>query len=282
MKKPDIHYRFVRKQSKLDRFLVNSSFFNVWPEADVEAVSTFLSDHCPIILKTELSNFGPKSFRIFNSWYDKPGFYDTVVSALSKDPGVNGPPDICLLKKLGFLRAELKKWRDEMLKKKSEDLSAALSDLEEIEETLAVRILTEEDEWILIESKKILKEEEERKSSDLRQRSRIKWAKDDDENSKFFHASVNCRKSSNPIHGLDVNGAWVSKPSLIKKEVFKFFRAKFVEEWVSRPRLVCSDIRRIMGEESLFLDAQFCIEEIKSAVFGFSDDRAPGPDGFSF
>ncbi|KAJ0454927.1 putative RNA-directed DNA polymerase [Helianthus annuus] len=93
---------------------------------------------------------------------------------------------------------------------------------------------------------------------------------------------VNCRKASNSIHGLEVNGSWVSKPSLIKKEVHRFFKSKFVEEWVNRPRLICEDISKISNGESLMLDARFSKEEIKTAVFECGDDKAPGPDGINF
>ncbi|KAF5773617.1 putative RNA-directed DNA polymerase [Helianthus annuus] len=271
-----------KKLSKLDRFLVNMGFFNVWPDAKVEAVPTFLSDHRPIILKTSLVNFGPRPFRLFDSWFDRPGFQETVVSALGKDPGCVGPPDVRLVRRLGILRADLKIWRDEMLKKESESVSLAQSDLEHIQSVMEVRDLSEEEEWTLLECKKVLKEEEERKSSDMRQRSRIKWAKDGDENSRYFHTMINCRKASNSIHGLDVNGVWVSKPSLVKKEVFRFFRSKFVEECVARPRLVCSDLKRVSESDASMLDARFSVEEIKAAVFGCGDDRAPGPDGVNF
>ncbi|XP_035841287.1 uncharacterized protein LOC118488182 [Helianthus annuus] len=270
------------KQSKLDRFLVNPVFFNTWPEVDVEAVPSFLSGHCAIILKTDLVNFGPKPMRIFDSWFDLPGFNEAVVSALNKDPGISGPPDVRFVKKLCILRAEIKKWRDEMLKRSSEVESAALSDLESIHEILDDRSLSEEEQWILIESKKVLKEVEERKSKDMKQRSRIKWAKDRDENTKFFHAMVNCRKASNSIHGLEVNGSWVSKPTLVKKEIYRFFRDKFIEEWADRPRLNCPDIRRISGTEAGCLDARFSKDEVKRAVFYCGDDRALGPDGISF
>ena len=40
------------------------------------------------------------------------------------------------------------------------------------------RGLSEEEEWIYVESKKILKELEADKRSDIRQRSRVRWALD--------------------------------------------------------------------------------------------------------
>ncbi|XP_021991435.1 uncharacterized protein LOC110888201 [Helianthus annuus] len=219
-------------------------------------------------------------FCIFDSWFDKPGFEEEFVKVLKKESVSGGPSDVALMKKLCDLRVNIKKWRDDMLKKNSEEVASALSDMEDIQTIMEERDLTEEDEWILLESNKVLKEEEEQKSRDLKQRSRLRWAKEGDKNSKFFHAMINCRKASNFIHGLEVEGTWVSKPSLIKKEVYRFFRKKFVEDCIYRPRLSCPDIKRISDADSSFPDARFSREEIKGAVFECGDDRAPDPDNF--
>ncbi|KAI3741088.1 hypothetical protein L1987_58755 [Smallanthus sonchifolius] len=271
-----------RKLSKLDRFLVNPGFFNSWPEASVEAFSSYLSDHSPIILKSGSVNFGARPFRIFDSWFDKPGFEEEVAKALKKESVYEGPPDVALMRKLCDLRVILKTWRDDMLKRNSEEVALAMTDLENIQTVMEERDLTEEEEWIMSENKKVLKEEEERKSRDLKQRSRLKWAKEGDGNSKFFHAMINCRKASNFIHGLEVDGSWASKPSLVKKEVYRFFKKKFVEECVDRPRLICPDLKKISEADSTFLNARFTLEEIKGVVFECGDDRAPGPDGINF
>ncbi|KAF1881640.1 hypothetical protein Lal_00039857 [Lupinus albus] len=43
----------------------------------------------------------------------------------------------------------------------------------------------------------------------LFQKSRSKWLKEDDTNSKYFHGLVNSRKRNNTILGLDINGDWI-------------------------------------------------------------------------
>lgn len=43
-------------------------------------------------------------------------------------------------------------------------------------------------------------------SLDLRQKARIKWVVDGDENSRFFHGYVNNRVRRNQIHGFMVGG----------------------------------------------------------------------------
>ncbi|PWA81851.1 RNA-directed DNA polymerase, eukaryota [Artemisia annua] len=73
------------------------------------------------------------------------GFEDAVCSAIwVEDGGV--PPDVLLMKKFAQIKNNIKKWKVEMIKEG----------------------LSEEEEWIYVESKKILKELEAHKRSDIR------------------------------------------------------------------------------------------------------------------
>ncbi|KAJ0532538.1 putative RNA-directed DNA polymerase [Helianthus annuus] len=144
------------------------------------------------------------------------------------------------------------------------------------------RDLSEEEEWVMTKNRKIIKEIEERKNLDIKQRARTKWAIDGDENSKFFHALVNIRKASNNIHGLTINGEWCNKPAKIKKQVLTFFREKFKESMPTRPDLFCNNIKKISEVESSTIEEPFSELEIKDAIFDCGDDRSPGPDGLNF
>ncbi|KAJ0806196.1 putative Endonuclease/exonuclease/phosphatase superfamily [Helianthus annuus] len=229
---------FGNKLSKLDRFLVNPDFFNAWPTACCRVLPRLWSDHNPILLKCQALNFGPRPFRVFNSWFGKQGFDEVVKKAVSDFIPSDIHPDVSFIKKLSFIRDRLRTWKVDMKRKEGEEVEAAKSEIDVLEASLDTSDFTEEEEWIYYENKKIIREAEESKVMDLRQRSRIKWAKEGDENSKFFHSMINSRKASNSIHGIEVNGVWISKPTLVKKEVFRFFRDKFVEDCDDRPRLV--------------------------------------------
>ncbi|XP_021999460.1 uncharacterized protein LOC110896386 [Helianthus annuus] len=238
------------KLSKLDRFLVNSEFLNGWPEARVQALPCLWSDHCPIILISKSVNFGSCPFRIFNSWLVKEGFTEVVEEACNEFSSTGYPPDVALIKKLGHVRGRIKEWRDKMIQKEGEARRIAGVELEELESILDSRDLIKEEEWNLAENKKTIAEMEFAKVMDLRQRSRVRWAKDGDENSKFFHSMINCRKATNVIHELNIGDEWVSKPSLIKKGVFNFFRSKFLEECASRPPLICDNLKKISSSNA--------------------------------
>ncbi|KAJ0749948.1 putative RNA-directed DNA polymerase [Helianthus annuus] len=157
-----------------------------------------------------------------------------------------------------------------------------MEELELLELEMETRDLTEDEEWIMAENRKIVKDVEYRKNSDLKQRSRMRWAVDGDENSKFFHAMINNRKVSNSIHGLNIDGTWCSKPALIKKQILSFFRDKFRENSPYRPELDCSNIKKISDLDRDILVEPFLEQEIKEAVFECGDEKAPGPDGMNF
>ncbi|XP_071713036.1 uncharacterized protein [Rutidosis leptorrhynchoides] len=53
------------KFSKIDRFLCTEKFFSMWKDVSAVALERKISDHCPIMLKEEGKNFGPKPFKIF-------------------------------------------------------------------------------------------------------------------------------------------------------------------------------------------------------------------------
>nr|KAJ0218409.1 hypothetical protein LSAT_V11C300144270 [Lactuca sativa] len=74
--------------------------------------------------------------------------------------------------------------------------------------------------------------------TDLKQRSRIRWAVDGDENTRFFHGYVNNKQCKNRIHGLVIYGEWNTISEDIKKEAFRFYKDKFHEKWPTRPKLL--------------------------------------------
>ncbi|KAJ0694981.1 putative RNA-directed DNA polymerase [Helianthus annuus] len=270
-----------RKLSKIDRFLVCSEFFDRWPNTTFRALPVRFSDHGPILLITQMKNFGAKPFRVFNSWLKKEGYKEAVEKSL-EGLNISGPPDSVLIQKFAAIRKGIKVWRDEMKKKEGEISNRSMEEMEDLEKCIEVRNLTEEEEWSFLENKKMLLEFERNKAADLKQRARLKWAIDGDENSSFFHAIVNARKAVNGIPGLILGSELIDKPSLIKLEVMKFFRSRFTEEVSNRPTLDCQGMKQLSESEKISLIRPFTLLEVKEALKDCGDDKAPGPDGLNF
>ncbi|XP_071727023.1 uncharacterized protein [Rutidosis leptorrhynchoides] len=68
------------KYSKIDRFLVSEKFYNLWENLSALVMERTKSDHCPIVLRDEEKNFGPKPFKIFDVWLK-----DTMVDKLIEE-----------------------------------------------------------------------------------------------------------------------------------------------------------------------------------------------------
>nr|KYP65630.1 LINE-1 reverse transcriptase isogeny [Cajanus cajan] len=114
------------------------------------------------------------------------------------------------------------------------------------------------------------------------QKSREKWVKFGDRNSKFFHAQTLSRRRRNKVRGLFFpNGTWQTDPSLLQDEALRFFTQLFSSEvqppasefqYGSPPQLATDAI-------SLLL-APVTREEVRRSVMSMKSFTAPGPDGF--
>lgn len=269
------------KLSKLDRFLVCSEFLALWPCAKVTALPRLLSDHCPIVLSLKNTDFGRTPFRFFNSWLEIPGF-ESFVKNIADKFVFSGPSDLALAEKLKWLKGRMRLWINVERKKRDVKLLQARKKLEVLEVSADSRVLDASELESRAESKKIIFEEERLKAIDAKQKSRVKWAVDGDENSKYFHHIIRMNSASNRIHGISVDGSWVSDPFTVKNKIAEFFVEKFALKRLSKPLFDCPGIGRLSSEESSALDSEFSLEEITAAVWDCEGDKAPGPDGLNF
>jgi hypothetical protein len=126
--------------------------------------------------------------------------------------------------------------------------------------------------WKLLRSKEVT----------LAQRSRSRWLKDGDANTKYFHNSIKARSKLNQISALRVNGEWVDSPNLVKEAVSSFFVLHVAAPFRVRPKLDGVEFPSLSEEENLGLIAPFTLEEIEEVVHSSDGNKSPGPDGFNF
>ena len=89
---------------------------------------------------------------------------------------------------------------------------------------------TKRDKWIFD-----LLQLEQREKFDLNQKSHTKWVVEGDENSNYFHATVNHRWRRNRVKGLILDGRWSSDPTTVKMDFLKHFVDRYKETFPSRP-----------------------------------------------
>ena len=114
-----------------------------------------------------------------------------------------------------------------------------------------------------------------------RQKSRVRWLKEGDKCTKFFHQIASANRRNNTIESLIVNGSLTSDPACIGEHIVNYYESLFSEPLSWRPRLDNLEFDRLNGEEASRLEAPLEEREVREVIKGMDRDKAPDPDGFS-
>ena len=93
--------------SKLDRFFVQLEWLTTFPHLTTSILKRSVSDHCPIIIKAQNIDWGPKPFRFQNVWLTHHGCMELIKSSWLKSMGMT------FLEKLKVMKADLKTWNSQ-------------------------------------------------------------------------------------------------------------------------------------------------------------------------
>lgn len=122
------------KLSRLDRFLISESLLDVIPDISCITLYRRWSDHCPMLLKEDQNDYGPISFKLFNSWLQMDGFFDEVSQVVRYFcPNCNLNKCINLKNKLKFIKAKIKGWQADVRKLKVEQRKECINCLFDID-----------------------------------------------------------------------------------------------------------------------------------------------------
>ncbi|KAK1427286.1 hypothetical protein QVD17_15969 [Tagetes erecta] len=157
---------------------------------------------------------------------------------------VSGTPDFILAKKLKLLKEEIRSWcKNKKEEERKEQIRLQLK-VQEIDDKADHGTLTETEKLSRSEARKEIYDLEIKRKYDLKQKARIRWDVDGDENTSYFHGIINGNKKRNRINGLTINGEWNTDPRAVKNEIHDFFKFKFSDPMTNRPAFENSNIRR--------------------------------------
>lgn len=110
----------------------------------------------------------------------------------------------------------------------------------------------------------------------------MRWLKEGDANTKFFHRCIKNRGKINEILALNFEGNLVEGVDPLRNKIRGHYEGHFKCKVSGRPTLGSMALP-ILGEaESNSLVEPFSEDEIKSAVWNCESDKSPGPDGVTF
>lgn len=109
----------------------------------------------------------------------------------------------------------------------------------------------------------------------------MRWLKEGDENTKFFHVVANSKKNKNFFPCLSLGNSRVVENERIGKVFISLFRSQFRTRreacfLFSWSKLLASKEQIVLSN----LEIPFSLVEIKNATFDLGVDKAPRPDGF--
>ena len=185
------------------------------------------------------------------------------------------------MRKLLFVKAKLKEWNKASFGELNERKKSILFDLANFDTMEQEGGLSPE----LLVQRALRKGELEelilREEIHWRQKARVKWVKEGDCNSNFFHKVANGRRNRKYIKVLEnERGLVLNNSESIKEEILyfeKLYSSPSRESW----RVEGLDWSSISGESAFRLDSPFTEEEIFKVIFQLDRDKAPGPDGFT-
>lgn len=239
------------------------------------------SDHSPGVLSIQLNrSFGPKPFKFIKGWMTHPTFKKTLITSWSEQQ--SGNPMQILTKKLKSLKGPLKRLNKEKFGNitKRVEVARTLFESAQLSSSQCPQDthLQAMERNLLEDYTRLLAFEE----SFFKEKSRIKWMKEGDKNTKFFHRSVKVHNAINKILRLqNEEGDIIEDYDIVETTAMAYFEKLFTEPTILEPPIQNWEGNTLTEEQRQILIQPVARSEIKEALFSLSSDSAPGPDGYS-
>lgn len=267
-----------RTHTRIDRAFCTPSWDLMLPNVYLQALSSRVSDHCPLLIASNESIQKYRGFRFEAFWPKLPGYHDVVQEAWSRQLRVVNP----------FLRLHIK------LQRTSRALRSWARKL--IGNNKVLLCATQKLIGILdvVQEFQALSQSELRLKRDLKARflgltaieklrakqcSRLVSIRAEEASSKLFFMQANGRRRKNTIHSLTTdNGVYYSHEEKAA-ELFQHFSHQFGRPEARDLTLNWNELN-LQRHDLAHLDESFSEEEVIAVVRDIASDKAPGPDGF--
>ncbi|WJZ85876.1 hypothetical protein VitviT2T_005388 [Vitis vinifera] len=266
---------------RLDRFLYSNEWGLLFPKGLQEALIRRTSDHWLIVMDTNPFMWGPTPFRFENMWLQHTNFKENFRDWWSGFQGI-GWEGHKFMRRLQYVKAKLKEWNKSSfgeLKEKKKSILNDLANFDAIEQEggLNPDLISQR-----VSRKGELEELILREEIHWRQKAKVKWVKEGDCNSKFYHKVANGRRNRKYIKELEnERGLVLKNAESITEEILHYFEKLYTNPTGESWGVEGLDWSPISEESALRLESPFTEEEISKAIFQLDRNKAPGPDGFT-
>eukprot|EP00253_Pinus_taeda_P019122 PITA_19122 len=245
------------------------------------------SDHWPIELQWNRPGSNIKRpFRFEAFWLSHPDFNDFINTTWQNCNPTETTKMARFQKKLKLLKEEIKRWNKTTfgnIFREKEYLIQEIKNTQQrtILEGRSAKLAQKEQEM----EEKLL--ERDRQEEVLwRQKYRIRWLKEGEKNTKFFHKTTVQRRMRNQISQVNnAQGVKIETREGIEQEFLHYFKEMNQEPKINRDEAIDSIIRHIphliTEDQNTLLLKPISLQEVEIAVNSLKAGKAPGPDGFT-
>lgn len=113
------------------------------------------------------------------------------------------------------------------------------------------------------------------------QKSRCKWLKYGDKNTRYFHGTTVVRRKRQRVEALqDSAGNWVHDPDCLRNMAIHFFQDLYLDDLSGAPWPIRGCFPKLSSGEFMRLSDNLSRQEVHKALFHMGGLKAPGPDGY--
>ncbi|XP_020243302.1 uncharacterized protein LOC109821533 [Asparagus officinalis] len=272
-----------RVWSRLDRALVNDEWISSYSASHVEFLLPNFSDHSPAQISIyDDSTQGKKPFKFFKMWTNHPS-YEAAVSDIWKVP-IQGCKMFSICKKLKMLKGSLKDLNKKHFYNIGEQVQRAKIALENTQRDLQAQPLNP---VLIAQEKECISKYNRLLDCELsfhQQKARINWNIHGDRCTRFFHNITKSRNHNNRVVILYNNlGEKITEAEGIVEELLSFYKNLMGTAVNTTPpdMNIIKNGPCLSTSQANALISPVTKEEIKDAIFSISENKAPGPDGYS-
>lgn len=267
--------------SRLDRFLLSEKWCERWPNCIQVAHQRGLSDHVPLFLHVDESNWGPRPLRMLKCWSDYPGYVEFVRDRWNSF-SIQGWGSFVLKQKLKMIKDCLKEWHQTHSQNAEGKILEAKNRRAFLDSKGETSVLLDEEVHELHELSVSLHSMARTQTSINWQKARMNWLKEGDANSNFFHGVCTNQRRGNTVNMVNVDGVNIEGVHKIRSAVYDHFSHHFKSGGAARPHVGSLAFRKLSSGEAGKLIKPFSLEEVKRVVWESDSYKSPGPDGINF
>ncbi|XP_042486110.1 uncharacterized protein LOC122066356 [Macadamia integrifolia] len=266
----------------LYRSFCNSKWLDMFKSTLQRVLLRSSSDHAPILVVSDsIARPGNIPFRFNNFWMEHDLFDNVIQDVWNQE--ISGNPIFILSQKLKCVKMFIKPWGRKNFPNIDNEVKKAYDHLNSVHQEIEAAGMSDDLFGREANAKTELLKATQLQDNLWAQKAKLRWMKDGDKNSKFFHLSVKMRRARNQIRTLqNADGEWMNDQQQLSSYIVNYYE-EFHRLSITSPHPELLDCIPciISNDDALYLEAEPSLEEIKKAVWELDPDSSPGPDGFS-